>query len=55
MSNAYYKERCEILEKENEKLKEEVRKLKKKVPSHDPNCDGDWICDECRYGIKIKK
>lgn len=49
MSFTYYKERCEILEKENEKLKEELRKFKKeKDTKHNPNCDGDlWICDEC--------
>ena len=52
MSDAYYRERCKILESENEKLKEEVRVLKKqlsKAKPHDPNCDGDlYICDACR-------
>lgn len=56
MSAEYYRERCNILEKENSALKEEVRKLKKelaKAKPHNPNCDGDlWICDECRYGKK---
>lgn len=53
MSFTYYKERCEILEKENELLKEEVRKFKKEkaksyAKNHNPNCDGDlWICDDC--------
>jgi hypothetical protein len=53
MSDAYYRERCAILEKENAALKEELRKVKKKQkPPHYPNCDGDlWICKECR-GIK---
>ncbi len=52
MSASYFRERCAILEKENERLKEEVRKLKKDVTKyhpHDPNCDGDlWICADCR-------
>lgn len=50
MSATYYKERCEILEKENATLKEALRKSKKQeMKRHDPNCDGDlWICEQCR-------
>jgi hypothetical protein len=49
MSGEYYKERCKILEAENAILKEKVRKFEKTAKkSHNPNCDGDWICDECR-------
>ncbi len=53
---SYYKKHCEILEKQIEQLKEENRKLKKKVAvAHDPKCDGDlWICDVCRFGTKKK-
>jgi hypothetical protein len=47
MSAAYYKERCEILERENEQLKRDIQRLKK--AAHDPDCDGDlWICADCR-------
>ncbi len=47
--SSYYKKHCEILEKKNEQLKEENRKLKKKVAvAHDPKCDGDfWIWGVC--------
>ena len=52
MTDLYNRERVKILEKENETLKEEIRKLKKqlaKAKPHDPNCDGDlWICEHCR-------
>lgn len=54
--DVYYKERCRMLEEENERLKTEVRKLNKRVQAaHDPNCDGDlWICEDCR-GVGKKK
>ena len=50
------RERCKILEDENARLKEELRKAKKVVAKkHDPNCDGDlWICDDCRGVSKVR-
>lgn len=59
-SDTYYRERCGILEEENEKLKTKVRKLNSFVIKNTPcldqfKCDGDnFTCDNCKKRHKFK-
>lgn len=56
MSDAYYRERCAILEKEVQQLRDELRHYKGQYQQQQRDlckCEGDlYICDRCRPGYK---